>query len=80
MERSDTIDPGTIEAVANARIALRGSQTRLTRLLADNEARNVEIVAAREDVANAQARLDEAIRARDFEAHPRTAQPAGSAT
>jgi hypothetical protein len=58
---ADTIDPGTIEAVANARIALRGSQTTADAALAGKEATNVEVMAAREDVADAQARLDEAI-------------------
>jgi hypothetical protein len=72
MEERDRTDPSPTEAVANARLALRGRQTRLQRLLASNEGAEAEIELARRDIAKAQAALDEAIRVRDAELRRRT--------
>src|SRR5688572_33043347 len=67
MNPQTVLNPEIIEAVADARIALRGSQMRLQRLLAGAAPRETELMPARHDVARAQAGLDRAIRARDLE-------------
>lgn len=52
--------PSAIEVVANARLALQGSQMRLQRLLAGAAPQEAELMPARREIARTQAILDQA--------------------